>query len=102
MMLPAGTFNSQVAIVTGGGTGLGKAIAVELARLGAKVAITSRSLEHLNPTREEIVAAGGQAMAAVCDVRDPAQVAALFDQVESVLGPVGILVNSAAGNFLVE
>ncbi len=53
-MLPANTFSGQVAIVTGGGTGLGRAMALEFARLGAKLVLASRSREHLEPTVAEI------------------------------------------------
>ena len=102
MMLPPGTFLSSVAVVTGGGTGLGRAISMELARLGAKVAITSRRLENLEPTRAEIEAAGGTAKAVTCDIRDPEQVKRMFEEVEADFGAQDLLVNCAAGNFLVE
>jgi len=86
-------------MVTGGGTGLGKAIAVELARLGAAVAIVSRGAEHLAAGVEAVEAAGGRAFSAACDVRDPQQVAAAFDAVERAQGLPRVLVNDAAGNF---
>lgn len=97
--LPSGTFDGEVVAVTGGGTGLGKAIAVEFARLGAAVAILSRDPEHHAAGIEAVTAAGGRAHAAACDVRDPAAVAAAFDAVEQALGTPGVLVNNAAGNF---
>jgi NAD(P)-dependent dehydrogenase (short-subunit alcohol dehydrogenase family) len=97
--LPAATFEGHVVLVTGGGTGLGKAIAVEFARLGAAVAIASRSDEHLTAGTDAVEAAGGKAFATTCDVRDPAQVAAAFDAVEGELGLPGVLINNAAGNF---
>jgi NAD(P)-dependent dehydrogenase (short-subunit alcohol dehydrogenase family) len=97
--LPAATFEGRVVLVTGGGTGLGKAIAVEFARLGAAVAIASRSDEHLQAGTDAVEAAGGNAFATTCDIRDPAQVAAAFDAVEGELGLPDVLVNNAAGNF---
>src|SRR4051794_10924594 len=98
-MLPPGTFAHDVVLVTGGGTGLGRAMAVEFARLGAAVAIVSRSAEHGATGRAAVVALGARAVAASADVRDPASIRAAFDEVEGALGPVTILVNNAAGNF---
>jgi NAD(P)-dependent dehydrogenase (short-subunit alcohol dehydrogenase family) len=98
-MLPPGTFADDVVLVTGGGTGLGKAIAVEFARLGAAVAIVSRSVEHGATGRAAVEDVGARAVAASADVRDPASIAAAFDEVEGALGPVTVLVNNAAGNF---
>ncbi len=97
--LPAGTFTGQVVVVTGGGTGLGKAIATEFARLGARVAIASRAEDHRAAGVAAVTAAGGTGLGVGCDVRDPEQVAAAFDTVERELGPVDVLVNNAAGNF---
>lgn len=98
-MLPAGTFDGVVAFVTGGGTGLGKAIAVEFGRLGAGVAIASRDADHRRAGVEAVEAAGARACEVEVDVRDEAAVVAAFDAVEADLGAVGILVNNAAGNF---
>lgn len=98
-MLPPGTFANDVVVVTGGGTGLGKAMAIEFARLGARVAIVSRSAEHRAAGISALEAVGGKAVAAVADVRDPSQIEAAFDLAEDALGPVTILVNNAAGNF---
>jgi len=98
-MLPAGTFAGASVVVTGGGTGLGRAIAVEFARAGAAVGIVSRSAEHRRSGVEAVLAAGGRAVEAEADVRDAAQVAAAFEAVEAALGPVRLLVNNAAGNF---
>lgn len=101
-MLPPETFHSRVAIVTGGGTGIGRAIALELARLGARVVIASRRRENLESTRAAIVDQGGEALAVPCDVREPSQVRDLFAQVDDCFGAPDLLVNNAAGNFLVE
>jgi len=97
-MLEPGTLDGRVALVTGGGTGLGRAIALELARLGASVAVLGRRREPL----EETVAAMGAGVAAPADVRDPDAVAAAFDAAEAELGPLTTVVNNAAGNFLVN
>jgi len=97
--LPAGTFEGRVVVVTGGGTGLGKAMAVEFGRLGAAVAVVSRKPEHRRAGVAALEAVGARAAEVACDVRDPAAVAAAFDAVESALGPPDVLVNNAAGNF---
>jgi NAD(P)-dependent dehydrogenase (short-subunit alcohol dehydrogenase family) len=93
------TFSGQVVAVTGGGTGLGKAIAVEFARLGAAVAILSRGEEHRAAGVAAIEALGARALGVACDVRQPEQVGAAFDAVEAALGLPSVLVNNAAGNF---
>ena len=98
-MLPAGTFDGTVVVVTGGGTGLGKAIAVEFARLGAAVGIMSRSAEHLEAGVEAVRAVGARAAHASADIRDPAQVGAAFDALSAELGTPTVLVNNAAANF---
>lgn len=97
--LPQGTFVGETVIVTGGGTGLGKAMAVEFARLGAAVAILSRKEEHRAAGVAAVEAVGARALGAACDIRQPDAVATAFDAVESALGPPGVLVNNAAGNF---
>ncbi len=89
----------SVAFVTGGGTGLGKAMATELARSGASIAIASRKPEHLAAGVAAIEAVGAKAIAVAVDVRDPEAISAAFDEVEQRLGAVDILINNAAGNF---
>jgi NAD(P)-dependent dehydrogenase (short-subunit alcohol dehydrogenase family) len=98
-MLPAGTYDGRVILVTGGGTGLGKAIGVEFGRLGAAVAVASRSEEHRAAGVTAIEAAGGKAMGVELDVREPDSVAAAFDAIEAAFGTVTVLVNNAAANF---
>jgi NAD(P)-dependent dehydrogenase (short-subunit alcohol dehydrogenase family) len=98
-MLPADTFRGAVVAITGGGTGLGKAMAVEFARLGARIAILSRGAEHRQRGVAAVQAVGGDAVEAEVDVRDPAAIARAFDAVERAAGPVDILINNAAGNF---
>jgi NAD(P)-dependent dehydrogenase (short-subunit alcohol dehydrogenase family) len=97
--LPAGTFHGQTVLVTGGGTGLGKAIAVEFARLGARVAIVSRGEEHRAAGVAAVEAVGSKALGVACDIRREDQVAAAFGAVEAELGLPDVLVNNAAGNF---
>ena len=98
-MLPVGTFAGEVAFVTGGGTGLGRTMAVELARAGAAVVIASRSEEHRAVGVSAVEGVGAKAAAVELDVRDPESVVAAFDAAEEALGRVSILVNNAAGNF---
>ena len=97
--LPEGCYEGEVVFVTGGGTGLGRAIAVEFARLGATVAIASRSAEHLTAGAAAVEAVGARAVTTTCDVRDPDAVEAAFAAVAEQAGPPTVLVNNAAGNF---
>uniref|UniRef100_A0AAU2K334 Peroxisomal trans-2-enoyl-CoA reductase n=1 Tax=Streptomyces sp. NBC_00049 TaxID=2903617 RepID=A0AAU2K334_9ACTN len=99
--LPPGTFAGQVVLVTGGGTGLGRAVATEFARLGADLVIASRRAEHLKAAQEELAAVpgAGRVTAAVCDIRDPERVAGVFDAAEAAFGLPDVLVNNAAANF---
>jgi NAD(P)-dependent dehydrogenase (short-subunit alcohol dehydrogenase family) len=97
--LPPGTFDDVPVLVTGAGTGLGKAIAVEFARLGASVIVASRSQEHLDAGVAAVSDAGSRALAVTCDIRDPEQIAAAFDAAEDAFGLPGVLVNNAAANF---
>lgn len=90
----------QVAIVTGGGTGLGRCMSLELARRGAKVVVASRSAEHLDSVVSEIRSAGGEAMSIPFDVRNVEQVEGMVKQVVDRFGRIDMLVNNAAGNFL--
>lgn len=98
-LLPADAYRDQVVMVTGGGTGLGKAIALEFARLGAKLAIVSRSTENWQQGVAAMQEIGATAAGANLDVRDPDSVKACFDTIEAELGPVSTLINNAAGNF---
>src|SRR5579884_1931763 len=96
-MLPADTFAGVAVVVTGGGTGLGRAIAVEFARAGAAVGILSRREEHRQAGVEAVRAVGGAAAAA--GVRRAEEVTAAFDELQAALGPLRVLVNNAAANF---
>jgi NAD(P)-dependent dehydrogenase (short-subunit alcohol dehydrogenase family) len=97
--LPAGTFDGVSVLVTGGGTGLGKAIAAEFARLGGAIVIASRKEEHLAAGQEAIEAIGAPVLTVQCDIRQPDDIAAAFDAAESEVGLPGVLVNNAAANF---
>lgn len=99
-------FEGKVAVVTGASRGIGKAIALELARRGARVVVTARSeVEReklpgtIHRTVEEIRSAGGDAVSIRCDIRDPEQVEALAKQSRASLGPADILVNNAAATY---
>lgn len=91
---------NRVVVVTGGGTGLGRAMAERCAALGARVGVIGRTAGTLEETVNAIRAAGGTAALATADVRDPYQVDAAFETLEKVLGPADTLINNAAGNFL--
>ena len=93
------SLEGKTAIVTGGGTGIGKSIAVEFARAGADVAICSRKLEHLEPVVKEITTLGRRAFAEVIDVRQEEQVKAMVDRAVSEFGQLDIMVNNAGASF---
>ena len=100
-MLPAGTFAGKVAFVTGGGTGLGRAMAAQLSALGATVAISSRRRDVLERAAAEISAAtGGRVLALPADVRDADAVRAAVDACVAAAGLPDIVINNAAGNFI--
>src|SRR5436190_21197456 len=97
--LPAGTFGGVCVLVTGGGTGLGKAIATEFARLGASIVIASRKDEHLAAGREAMEALGAPVHVTTCDIRDADDIARAFDEAEAAFGLPAVLINNAAANF---
>jgi 2,4-dienoyl-CoA reductase [(3E)-enoyl-CoA-producing], peroxisomal len=93
-------FSGRVALVTGGGTGIGRGIAEALARHGADVAIISRKAENLGPAAEQIAATTGRrCLPLAADVRQPEAVDAAIDRTIRDLGGLDIVVNNAAGNF---
>ena len=97
--LPAGTFNGETVFVTGGGTGLGKAIATEFARLGANIVVASRKADHLDAGQAAIEAMGAAVLTVACDIREPEQIAAAFDAAVARFGLPSVLINNAAANF---
>ena len=104
-MLPETTFDGRVAIVTGGATGIGFAMASELARLGAKVVLASRNQENLGKAVEQIRSKTGRGDAASftqLDVRQPEAVEEMAAKVANDHGKIDILINNAAGNFIVK
>ena len=98
--LAAGTLDGKIAWITGGGSGLGRAMALRFAGLGASVALSGRRVEPLEQVAAEIAAAGGRAATAPCDVREFKQVDLALASIQETLGVPDILVNNAAGNFL--
>lgn len=91
----------KVIVVTGGGSGLGKSMTRYFLQLGARVAITSRSLEKLKGTAEELSSeTGGTCLPIECDVRHIEQVESMHQKVLEHFGKVDILLNNAAGNFI--
>ena len=97
--LPLDTFDGEAVVVTGGGTGLGRAIAIEFARLGAAIAVLSRGEEHRAAGVAAIEEVGGKAIGVPCDIRNPDAISEAFDAVEREFGLPAVLVNNAAGNF---
>lgn len=98
-MLREGALKGMVVVITGGGTGLGRSMAEQCLRLGARVAITSRKQASLDKATAEM-APLGEVMAVACDVREADQVDAMRDAVLARWGRVDSLVNNAAGNFI--
>ena len=93
-----GLLDGQVVLVTGGGTGLGRATAVELAALGAEVVVAGRRAEPLEETVS--LCEGGRCSSAVCDIREEEQVHALVDDVLARHGRIDTLVNNAGGQYM--
>ena len=91
--------DGRTAIVTGGGRGIGRAIAMAFAELGAGVGVLARSAEEIGAVQQEIEANGGRALAVQVDISDSGQVKSAYEQVCAALGPVDTVVNNA-GNLL--
>lgn len=100
-MLRDNALSGKTIVVTGGGTGLGKAMGLYFLKLGANLVITSRKLDVLEKTAGAMIAeTGGKVLAVQCDVRDYEQVENVRLQAEQQFGRVDALLNNAAGNFI--
>ncbi len=89
------TLNGKIALVTGGGRGIGEASAIALARAGADVVVCSRTAMEINAVADRIRSLGRRALAVTCDVTVAAEVGRMADEVNAQFGPVEILVNNA-------
>lgn len=100
-MLKEGSFKDKTIIITGGGTGLGKSMGKYFLQLGANLVITSRKLDVLQATADELMKeTGGQVLAVQCDVRNYADVEKMLAATIEKFGKVDTLLNNAAGNFI--
>jgi len=99
-MFVADLLKDKVIIVTGGGTGLGKAMSTRFGELGAKLVIVSRNPEHFEPTAQEFRKKGIDVLSLACDVRQPESVDQMVAKTVERFGRIDGLVNNAAGNFL--
>jgi len=94
-----GLFSGQTILITGGGSGIGRCTAHELAALGGHVVLVGRKLEKLQATREEIREDGGSASLQVCDIRDEESVKTMVKAVVDEHGQIHHLVNNAGGQY---
>lgn len=92
--------NGKVVLITGGATGLGRAMGEMFLELGARLAITGRREEVLKKASEEMSSDGKDVFYKSCDVREPSQIHELVDAVEQHYGRIDVLINNAAGNFI--
>jgi peroxisomal 2,4-dienoyl-CoA reductase len=98
-MFASNLLKGRAALITGGGTGICRGIALAFARHGCDVAIVSRKAEHLDPTVADLDACGVRAMGLPADVRDAAAIGKAVDDAARAFGRIDIVVNGAAGNF---
>ncbi|MFD2285538.1 SDR family oxidoreductase [Pedobacter petrophilus] len=100
-MLREDALKGKTIVITGGGTGLGKAMGIYFLKLGANLVITSRKQEVLQKTADEMEEkTGGKVLAVACDVRDVEQVDQVLAKTLERFGAVDVLLNNAAGNFI--
>lgn len=100
MTFQPGLFKDKAALVTGGGTGICRGIALALAAHGCDVAILSRKAEHLDATADDLRRHGVRALSLSADVRDPSEIDRAVASAASTFGRLDIVVNGAAGNFI--
>jgi citronellol/citronellal dehydrogenase len=94
-----GYFDGSAAIITGGGRGIGRALAFQFVRLGAKVALFGRNAERLQATADALQRIGGEVFTAAGSIREPHEVNAFIDAAAERFGGLDILVNNAGGQF---
>ncbi|MDG1277455.1 MAG: SDR family oxidoreductase [Algoriphagus sp.] len=100
-MLKEGTLKGKNILITGGGTGLGRSMGEYFLELGANLVITSRKIEVLQETANEMMSQkGGKVVALACDVRDINQVEEMWSAAKAALGEIHVVLNNAAGNFI--
>lgn len=100
-MLHVDALRGKHILITGGGTGLGKSMGMYFLQLGASLTITSRKQEVLDETAQEMgKETGGKVFAVACDVRKALEVEAMIDASIEKMGPIDVVVNNAAGNFI--
>jgi len=100
-MLPKGAYENKTVLITGGGTGLGKGMALKFSELGANVAIAARRLPVLEETASEIQkVTGNKVLALQCDVRDPEAIKNAVDKCVQEMGLPNVVISNAAGNFI--
>ncbi len=95
----ADLFSGRTALITGGGSGIGKQIALAFARYGANIVIASRKPENLDPTAEEIANSGAECLAVPANIREADSVEALLEKTQERFGAVDFLINNAGGQF---
>src|SRR5260370_28922379 len=100
MLLQRDFLKGRAIFLTGGGTGVGRSMALRFAELGARIFLVGRREEPLRETCDEIHRSGGAAAYTTCDVRDYAAVEAAAAKAEEQFGDIDTLVNNAAGNFM--
>src|SRR5688572_2613438 len=98
-LFASGLFADQVAVVTGGGTGIGLATTKLLFALGARVALLGRRADVVEERARELDRSGERALARRCDIREPGEVESAVGQVLERFGTIDVLVNNAGGQF---
>jgi citronellol/citronellal dehydrogenase len=95
----SGLFEGETAVITGGGTGIGLAVAEELGGLGARIAICGRRPEKLEEAKRHLAEKGVDVVTGTCDIRKPEEVSAFVELAHKELGKIDVLVNNAGGQF---